>query len=90
MKASLISYVLLAVSSANAAAIPSASPEAAAAPEGYNFCHKNGEACNKLKRAAAAAAEAIAEPGKAHFCHIGGEPCTKAKRSLDDLKTLLS
>lgn len=57
------------------------------------FCHRVGEPCSKVKRAAEAVAEAFAEPKAAAnpdanaeaFCHRVGEPCSKAKRAADAL-----
>ncbi|KAL8680195.1 MAG: hypothetical protein Q9186_003607 [Xanthomendoza sp. 1 TL-2023] len=57
------------------------------------FCYRRGEACAKVKRAAAAIAEAIAEPEprkyRGQFCYRRGEACAKNKRALEDLNAVV-
>lgn len=57
------------------------------------FCYRRGEACAKVKRAAAAIAEAIAEPEprkyRGQFCYRVGEACAKNKRALEDLSSVV-
>lgn len=80
----LVYAALLAIASAQEAAIPESSQD---------VCNLPGLPCNKLKRAAEAVAEAMAEPEalaepeaeakkkyRTHFCHRRGEACSKAKR----------
>src|SRR5450432_2120315 len=47
------------------------------------FCHRVGEPCSKVKRAAEAVADAFAEPKAEPFCHRVGEPCSKVKREAE-------
>ncbi len=58
------------------------------------FCHRPGQSCGKVKRAAEAIAAALAEPEAEagpnaepfrRFCHRPGQSCGKAKRAVDDL-----
>lgn len=74
-----------------------ASVQAVATPEAEairHFCHRPGQGCSKLKRAADAAAEALAMAAPdaeadaspiRHFCHRPGQGCSKAKRSAEAL-----
>lgn len=59
-----------------------------------HFCHRPGQGCSKVKRAAEAIAEALAQPEPEaeadaepirHFCHRPGQGCSKAKRAADEL-----
>ena len=59
-----------------------------------HFCHRPGQSCSKVKRAADAIADAlaVAEPAPEadaepirHFCHRPGQGCSKAKRAADQL-----
>jgi hypothetical protein len=63
MKLTLALCAVILAATANAAAMPDADP----------FCHRVGEPCSKVKRAAAAEA----------FCHRVGEPCSKVKRAAE-------
>ncbi len=60
------------------------------------FCHRPGQGCSKVKRAANAIADALAEPEAEagpnadaraiqRFCHRPGQGCSKAKRASDAL-----
>lgn len=85
MKLTLTICAVILAAAANAAAI--------AQPEADAFCHRVGEPCSKVKRAAEALAEAFAQPkadaspdaNAEAFCHRVGEPCSKAKRAADAL-----
>ncbi|KAI4095423.1 MAG: hypothetical protein LQ339_007268 [Xanthoria mediterranea] len=95
----------LALAEAVADAHASANPEAIAEPNAeadpkkkyrFQFCYRRGEACAKVKRAAAAIAEAIADPTAAadpkyryHFCYRRGEACAKNKRALEELSSVV-
>lgn len=90
MKVLAIFYTaLLAVASVDAVASPGPDAEAI-----QRFCHRPGQGCSKLKRAAEAAAEALAVPEPAaeaeaepwrRFCHRPGQGCSKAKRAAEAL-----
>lgn len=90
MKVLSIFYTaILATATVQAAAAPA--PEAELVTR---FCHRPGQGCSKLKRAADAAAEALAmaapqaEAGDelvARWCHRPGQGCSKAKRAADAL-----
>lgn len=67
MKLALALCTIILASTASAAAMPQ--------PEADPFCHRIGEPCSKVKRAAEAEA----------FCHRIGEPCSKVKRAADAL-----
>ena len=62
-------------------------------PYRFRWCYRRGQACAKVKRAAAAIAEAIAEPeAKAyryHFCYRRGQACAKNKRALEELSSVV-
>jgi hypothetical protein len=74
--------IALAASFATAAvAAPTAEPEARSP-----FCHRPGQPCWKVRRAAEAAAEALADPeavARNPFCYRPGAPCWKAKREAE-------
>jgi len=67
MRLILALYVITLASTTSAAALPQ--------PEADPFCHRIGEPCSKVKRAAEAEA----------FCHRIGEPCSKVKRAANTL-----
>jgi hypothetical protein len=67
MKFTLALCAIILASTASAAAMPQ--------PEADPFCHRVGEPCSKVKRAAEAEA----------FCHRVGEPCSKVKRAANAL-----
>ncbi len=85
---SIVYTVLLATASVEAVAAPAPNAEAI-----QHFCHRPGQGCSKLKRAADAAAEALAlaapnpeaDARIQHFCHRPGQGCSKAKRAADAL-----
>lgn len=85
---SIVYTALLAVASAEAVANPAPDAEAM-----QRFCHRPGQGCSKLKRAADAAAEALAfaapvadaDADIQHFCHRPGQGCSKAKRAAEAL-----
>ena len=87
---SILFAAILAASSVQASAMPE--PEADAAPF-RRFCHRPGQVCSKVKRAADAAADALAmpepeaeaDPWFRRFCHRPGQVCSKAKRAADAL-----
>lgn len=85
---SIVYTALLAVASVEAVASPSPDAEAI-----QRFCHRPGQGCSKLKRAADAAADALAfaapiadaDAGIQRFCHRPGQGCSKAKRAAEAL-----
>jgi len=85
---SIVYTALLAVASVEAVASPSPDAEAI-----QRFCHRPGQGCSKLKRAADAAAEALAFAAPVaeadariqRFCHRPGQGCSKAKRAAEAL-----
>lgn len=89
---SILFAAILAVSSVQASAMPEPEADAAAF---RRFCHRPGQVCSKVKRAADAAADALAEPEPEaeaeadpwfrRFCHRPGQSCSKAKRAADAL-----
>ena len=93
MKFSDIFNIVISSAAALAVAAPLAS--AGAEPDANNWCHRRGEPCSKMKRAANAAAEALAaaEPGPIsdadaaarNWCWRRGEPCSRAKRDAVSL-----
>ena len=84
---SILYTAMLAVASVDASAASEAQPDAT---DLNHFCHRSGQPCSKLKRAAEAVAEALADPiaspkARPHqshqsWCSVGGEMCAKAKR----------
>ena len=84
----VLSVVFAGLLATGALATPTAEPDAEAI---IHFCHRPGQSCGKLKRAADAAAEALAladpeaDPRIIHFCHRPGQSCGKAKRAADAL-----
>ena len=67
MKLTFAFCAIILASTASAAAMPQ--------PEADPFCHRIGEPCSKIKRAAEAEA----------FCHRIGEPCSKVRRAAEAL-----
>lgn len=58
------------------------------------WCHRPGQGCSKVKRAAEAISEALAVPEpdveaenelEARWCYRPGQGCSKAKRAADAL-----
>jgi hypothetical protein len=62
------------------------------------FCHHEGGACWKVKRAAEAVAEAFAEPNAAAnaaanaeaWCQFPGEPCSRAIHAAESLAAVVA
>lgn len=90
---SIVFVALFAAVSVQAAANAEAGPDAAAEARIRHFCHRPGQSCGKVKRAAEAAAEALAMPEAGpeadprihRFCHRPGQSCGKAKRAAEAL-----
>ena len=82
----LVLAAIVAIASAEAAAVPDAAA-IADAKQRENFCFRQGETCFKLKRATDAVSEALAVEAPAgdvdpisHYCNKPDGPCYKAKR----------